>query len=196
MIHTDFVLTSIDWVIAAAAFYVPFLAFRHGRTAWRRSSIATMEIVDDRTIILEAPTSATWSAGQHFFLRFGGLGVHTLTSHPFTVSSLPSADGKSVARFVIRGRGGVTARLASRAKSGHCEVCVWLDGPYGALGFNLKTARFDHALLVAGGAGAAFCLPLLEAIVRSRADHAATGSWSSIRLIWATRDASAWTTVR
>lgn len=192
LLHCDFILTSVDWFIAAAALYVPSLAFRHGRTIWRRSTIATIETVDERTLIIEAPTSARWSAGQHFFLRFGGLGVHTLTSHPFTAASLCTPrSGRSVARFVVRGRSGVTARLASRAQSGRGEVRVWLDGPYGTLGFDLATARFDHALLLAGGAGAAFILPLLEAIVRSRTEHAAFGSWSSIRLIWATRDASA-----
>lgn len=161
-----------------------------GRAAWRRSSVATIEIIDDRTLLVEVPTSASWAPGQHMFVRFG-FGVHTLTSHPFTISSLPRSDGRSVARFVIRGRGGITARLAARARSGKGEVKCWLDGPYGQLGFDLATARFDHALLLAGGAGIAFVLPLLETIVRSRSDYPAFGSWSSIQLVWATRDASA-----
>ena len=193
LIHCDFILTSIDYFIAAAALYLPSLAYRIGRTAWRRSAVATIEVVNERTLIVDVPTSAQWGPGQHFFLRFGGVGLgHLLSSAPFTASSLPAARSeRSVATFVIRGRRGLTARLASRARSGRKEARVWLDGPYGQLGFDLPTARFDHALLLAGGAGIAFILPLLDAIIRALTEHASFGSWSSVRLIWATRDASA-----
>ena len=100
-----------------------------------------------------APNSLHWSAGSHFFLRFGGTGIHALTSHPFTASNVPSAtvDGQDELLFHVKARSGVTARLAARARSGISMHSCWIDGPYGGLPDQYKS--YDRIVVLVGGSG-------------------------------------------
>ena len=110
-----------------------------------------------------------WTPGQHVFVRFLTLGLHSLTTHPFSVCSLPASDQDprpSELVFYIRPRGGFTSRLAKiAAKQPDVSLPVLLDGPYG--GINAKTlTKFDKALIIAGGSGAGYTLPLIEDVAR------------------------------
>jgi NAD(P)H-flavin reductase len=110
------------------------------------------------------PVDFDWVPGQHCFLRFPSFGFHALTSHPFTMCSLPSisADKQSYAVFYIRHRRGLTSRLHDTAsKSPNVSIPVLVDGPYGGI----TPARYtgsDRILVVAGGSGAGWMLPFIE----------------------------------
>ena len=99
------------------------------------------------------PTKLKWRPGQHFFVRFLGLGIHAASSHPFTVATLSEqSEGKegAVMEIYARVHGGITARLATLAKKGAAGSSrVLLDGPYGGIEGNLKA--YDRVLLLAGG---------------------------------------------
>lgn len=115
------------------------------------------------------PADFSWTPGQHVFIRFLTLGLHSLTAHPFTICSLPASSGEkgpSQLVFYIRPRGGFTSRLAKLAgKQPNISLRVLLDGPYG--GVNAKTmTKFDKALVIAGGSGAGFTLSLIEDVVQ------------------------------
>ena len=119
---------------------------------------------------INAPRRVRAAPGQHVFLRFLGAGVHSLTSHPFTIASVRDAEGsatrdadKADARdvegadkreleVVFRVHGGTTAALAARAagKVG-LSMRVLVDGPYG--GVPVTLAAYDRVLLLAGGSG-------------------------------------------
>lgn len=117
------------------------------------------------------PTKTTWTAGQHYFVRFSSFGRHSLSTHPFTVCSLPTRAPASVAAqselvFYIRPQGGFTSALAKHAEQNPSFTTkVLIDGPYG--GTNLQqVARATRLIFVAGGSGAGWLLPMMETFLR------------------------------
>lgn len=69
--------------------------------------------------------------------------------------------------FYVQPRGGLTGRLAKIAeKQPVATVSVLIDGPYGGV-----TSRwfqgFDRILIVAGGAGAGYSLPMIKHVLQS-----------------------------
>ena len=110
-----------------------------------------------------------WTPGQHVFIRFLTLGLHSFTAHPFSICSLPASPREnrpSELVFYIRPRGGFTSRLANIAgKQPNISLPVLLDGPYGGVNA-LTLTKFDMALVIAGGSGAGYTLPLIEDIAR------------------------------
>ena len=176
-IHCDFILTSWDYLIAAAVIYSVCLLSSQLRT-WFEYGIttsATLELTTSGAIRVSIPTTSSWWPGQHIFIRFLTLDLHTLTSHPFTICSLPIPNRSPspstedpmrsplTMNFYISPRSGLTARLSSLTQQspGGKNVRVLLDGPYGGLKHRTLQS-FNKALLIAGGAGAGFTLPVIE----------------------------------
>jgi NAD(P)H-flavin reductase len=126
--------------------------------------------VDDSGFIrVSIPTEAKWKPGQHCFLRFTSLGLrHAISTHPFTICSLPSTQQNQPNElvFYIRSHGGFTAILHAYALAHPgSHVSVLVDGPYG--GINLQQySNVNRILVVAGGSGAGWCLPFVEQFVR------------------------------
>ncbi|KAL0254269.1 hypothetical protein SLS55_009743 [Diplodia seriata] len=91
--------------------------------------------------------------------------------------------GETELRFVVKphARGGLTRALhdlaLEEAGAGGAEVGVALDGPYGGVGVGAaaasssspssRLAAFDNILVVVGGSGAGFSLPVVEEVLRS-----------------------------
>ncbi|OHF03009.1 hypothetical protein CORC01_01767 [Colletotrichum orchidophilum] len=162
-IHCDFRLTSWDYFIATAVlyslcfFYSQFKTFMEHGVKHARISLVTPHCLK---VVIE--TNTRWTPGQHVYLRFLTGGIHALTAHPFTVCSIPRGGQRSQMVFYIQPRGGITARLAAIAqKSPEASIPVLLDGPYGGVTDRWFTG-FDRTLVVAGGAGAGFSLPIIE----------------------------------
>ncbi|OHW98060.1 ferric reductase transmembrane [Colletotrichum incanum] len=185
-LHCNFRLSSWDYFIATAVvyslcfFYTQFKTFvEHG------VSRARLSLITPHCLMIVIETNARWTPGQHVYLRFLTGGIHLLTSHPFTICSVPRRGTKSEMIFYVQPRGGVTSRLAKIAeKSPKVSVPVLLDGPYGGV-----TSRwfsgFDQTLVIAGGAGAGFSLPIIQHFLQS--GHAKkTGS--EMKVVVATRD--------
>jgi Ferric reductase NAD binding domain/FAD-binding domain len=137
-----------------------------------------------------------------------------LSSHPFTICSLPSMSPSkpSEMTFYIRHQGGFTARLWSYAmKYPGAQVPVFVDGPYGGID-NMKYFGSDRLVVAAGGSGAGWMLPFAEQFLRYHSlvtpessvteineDKQTSGALSrqrslrgprTLRLILATRDAA------
>jgi ferredoxin-NADP reductase len=186
-LHLNWTLTSWRYIYATVAVSLATTLFRFGRT-FRRSGLhgqpAHITSLDGTWLSISVPTKAIWRPGQHFFLRFLGTGAHAMTSHPFTVTSLPPAataasthDHDHIAHFIVRVRAGLTARLATQA--GSRDLRVTLDGPYG--GLDLDLPRFDRVVLLAGGSGIAFILGALAALERE-------SQWRGrVDVVWSTR---------
>lgn len=114
---------------------------------------------------ISIPTSKlNWRPAQHMFLRFLMPDIHALTSHPFTICSIPSLSGKAQGNaltFYVAARGGMTGRLASSAsKIPSFSVPVLLEGPYGGVSGRPLTT-YDRSLVVACGSGAGFSMPFI-----------------------------------
>jgi len=146
---------------------------------WR----AWVEPCEDGALLVRIPARGfNWSAGDHVYIRF--LTVYAWQTHPFTVMNLPHPDpDQSELHILLRPRTGLTARLAKHAALRPLlSFPVHLDGPYAATSNVLTTlAGSDEVLLVAGGTGMSYVLPLLSALaVRggvSRREH-------KIKLVW------------
>ncbi|KAF7906696.1 hypothetical protein EAF00_000975 [Botryotinia globosa] len=170
--HCSGTLTSWDYFVATAAVYVPCWTYPWLRTLFEYGTHQKAEIFIEENGFtrITIPANFKWQPGQHCFLRFRSFGIHALSSHPFTICSLPSTslDKPSEITFYIRHQGGFTARLYNHAiKRPGIQVPVLVDGPYGGID-NQRLIGSDRLVVVAGGSGAGWMLPFVEQFLRSR----------------------------
>jgi hypothetical protein len=120
----------------------------------------------------------------------------TNKTNPFTVASLPSKDKELL--LVARTLNGNTKYLGELARSlaqgggnvpmlptagGDIPILPFsLEGPYGASSRLPDLSDFDKVLLVAGGVGATFIIPIYRSVIDLH-DPASAGT--QIRCIWA-----------
>lgn len=153
---------------------------------------AHVDIISPRflRIRLQRPAHLRWAPGQSVYLTLPSVSTFPLEAHPFTISTVHSApemdedvlvvDEKdsnssppsSLARsqeasrmkqlvFLVRVRNGFSRRLL-QAAGGDKTFAAFLDGPYSSPPL-LK--GFETVILIAGGSGVAFTLPLLLDLV-------------------------------
>ncbi|KAL6822747.1 ferric reductase like transmembrane component domain-containing protein [Trichoderma sp. SZMC 28015] len=171
--HCGFRLSSWDYFIATAAVYVPCYVYPWLRTYFEYGvgQKAQLLVEDNGFIRITVPVKFNWKPGQHCFLRFTSFGLlHTLSSHPFTICSLPAVgpNEQSELVFYIRQGTGLTATLQQHAlEQPGSSVPVLIDGPYGGIN---EQQYYDggHLLVIAGGSGAGWCFPFIEQFVRQR----------------------------
>lgn len=133
------------------------------------STEAIVENVSRDSIKLVLPNRhITWKAGQHVFLILPGVSTIPVEAHPFTIANIPDRDQNGRARptdlvFYIRAMDGFTRKLHDYAAINHAKSVVALvDGPYGA---PPPVNTFNTVILIAGGSGVSFTLPLLLDII-------------------------------
>ncbi|EJF56585.1 hypothetical protein DICSQDRAFT_71178 [Dichomitus squalens LYAD-421 SS1] len=151
---------------------------------------ATVELVSSDTIRMTLRRKMNWRPGQHAYVILPTVSGMPSEAHPFTIASIPQSlhgnDGnveKDVV-FLIRGRTGFTGRLREFAsRNGVCRVPAFVDGPYGC---PPDLTKFSTCILIAGGSGVSYTLPLLLDLVR-RARHGNTHVRRVI-FIWAVRE--------
>ncbi|KAG7094832.1 hypothetical protein E1B28_005642 [Marasmius oreades] len=166
-IHCCFRLTSWDYFAATAGIYFAAWFARYLRTTYNTAFgvAATLELLPDNQLLkltVHIPPRVKWSPGQHFFIRFLNAGIHVFSSHPFTVTSLPS-DGHM--EFIFGVREGITKKLGDMVKGRtSVRMRVFIDGPYGGLPASL--GGFDHVCLLAGGTGMTSTLPVLSHLLK------------------------------
>ena len=133
---------------------------------------ATFEpIGSDMTRIVIRNPPLGWSPGQHVMLSCHS--VAPLQSHPFTIASIPQ-DG--MMEFLVRSKSGGTKQFFNHAEK-HCRLpfieddankthmaAVTIEGPYGRL---RPLQQFDSVVLIAGGCGSTFTVPLLRDLILS-----------------------------
>jgi predicted ferric reductase len=159
-----------DRVIRALFLVYNNLSILHKKSIGFLACRATFEPLDEsHTRITIANPPVTWKAGQHMFLACHPLAP--LTSHPFTIASLPE-DGKM--EFVVRAKKGATRRFFKYAEKTYPSLPnpsptqkfgrgVLIDGPYARI---RPLRQFDSVLFVAGSTGATFTVPLMRDIVQ------------------------------
>lgn len=192
-IHCDFTLSSWDYFVATGVVFSLTWLHRQTRIWFEHGTglAATVTMLSNGFVKVSVPVNMTWRVGQHYFVRFLSLGLHAGTVHPFTACSLPFRQASGGAEeselvFYIQPRSGMTARLAKYAElHASSNMRVMLDGPYGGVEMQ-KIMECNRLLVIAGGSGAGWTLPLLIAFLR-RLELAAPSS-PSMRLILATRD--------
>lgn len=132
---------------------------------WTHSASFTALPGNVTKVIIQNP-GIHWQPGQHVFLACHS--IVPLQSHPFTIASIPE-DNKL--EFFIRAENGGTRRFfryASKDRVLGADAAptargrtVFVEGPYGTI---RSLRQFDSVVLVAGGMGATFAMPLLRDI--------------------------------
>ncbi|KAL9016334.1 MAG: hypothetical protein Q9185_006317 [Variospora sp. 1 TL-2023] len=127
----------------------------------------------------------TFHPGQHIYLSLPASHPHgnKLRLNPFTVANLPAKD-KHI-HLVLRALDGTTSLLAGLASSQTppAQQTLLIEGPYGAAANFPSLASFSKILLVAGGVGATFTLPVYRHLLDRGGDNAA----SRVKFIWAVK---------
>ncbi|KAJ2930191.1 hypothetical protein H1R20_g6887, partial [Candolleomyces eurysporus] len=150
---------------------------------------AQVELLASDTIRLTFRRKFHWKPGQHAYISLPKISKLPSESHPFTIASIPgNIDGTESQEqdvvFLIRSRGGLTRRLKEFTdKSGTGSVAAYIDGPYGC---PPDLHQYTTCVLVAGGSGISYTLPLLLDLIR----RSAIGGSSEVRrvvFIWAVR---------
>ncbi|KAH9483266.1 Ferric reductase transmembrane component 5 [Psilocybe cubensis] len=157
---------------------------------WNRShpSDALVELVSEDTIRLTMRREMSWTPGQHAYVVLPSVSNLPFEAHPFTIASIPeerSTNDETDVVFLIRGRDGLTKRLRELARKNHgYRVPALLDGPYG---MPPDLRRFTTCVLIAGGSGISYTLPLLLNLARINAQNGSSAV-RRIVFIWAIRD--------
>ena len=196
--ETKLIIDSRDYFIATGVLFALSWLHRQVRIYFEHgiNQHATLSLASNGFIRVSVPMKSTWRAGQHYFVRFLSLGLHAWTIHPFTACSLPQRVSmfevkESELVFYIRPRTGFTARLARYVEAHpECRMRVLLDGPYGGIDMR-KIHQSQRSIVVAGGSGAGWILPLITAYLRRLElldGFPAPARQPSMRVILATRD--------
>ena len=172
--HCGYTLTSWDYFIVTGVFFALSWLHRQLRIYFEHgiNNHGAITLTPNGFVCVKVPTKAVWHVGQHFFVRFMTLGIHAASIHPFTACSLPSQTSEeSELVFYIRPRGGLTSRLARQAATRPgSSVRVLLDGPYGGISIE-KIQQSQRQIVIAGGSGAGWVLPMLLARLRLSLIH-------------------------
>ena len=179
---------AVPYVIAGAAFYG---LDRILRLVKSRLCTATLTCLPElhMTQIYIPQLNSGWRAGQHVRLRVLSLGMGWrgwAETHPFTIANV-LADTRGAphdVQLVFRVRRGLTKELQELALT-RPRGRLLLDGPYG--GTKTDLALFAHVLLITGGAGVTFVVPLLQDLV-ARARAGEEMECKSVHLIWSVRE--------
>lgn len=126
---------------------------------------------------LRRPRNFRWSPGQAAYLIMPDVSTIPFEAHPFTIASVDTTgdgtrrDAPTTVKegfaetepywkelvFFINVHDGFTRKLRDVAEKGG-KAKVFVDGPYGK---PPDLTSYDTSLLIAGGSGVAFILPLL-----------------------------------
>lgn len=158
--------------------------------------VATVKVQPKTGLIkLDVPArTLKWIPGQHVYLTLAPRPT-SFGRNPFTVASLPDTDGRlTLAMRILNGNTKKLARIVQQKKSVspdsdqdhiEAEVEVELEGPYGASRHLPDLSQYHTVLLVAGGVGASYIIPIWRSLLRKRSsEHSA----ATLHMIWTVRN--------
>ena len=151
---------------------VSYLIWKNRMWYWKTSDkdLAHVELLSNDMVRLTLRRKMHWEAGQHAYLILPSLSKLPSEAHPFTISSVPyRLDGSHDEKekdvvFLIRAQGSFTSKLHEHALKEELPSTfpAFIDGPYGTPS-NHKS--YSTCLLIAGGSGISYTLPLLQDLV-------------------------------
>ncbi|QIW95642.1 hypothetical protein AMS68_001160 [Peltaster fructicola] len=161
------------------------LATRSYSTA-KVSVIPGTQLIDISVEVSSKDAAARWLPGQHAYVSLPEQGIKSaLAKNPFTLSSVPAIDG--ILRFVARIQSGNTAALAKAASSGKQVHRLLVEGPYGVVSHSDRLLSYDRVLLIAGGIGATFIMPLYRQLLADLSPSKGSYRRQKISAVWVAR---------
>ncbi|KIJ54636.1 hypothetical protein M422DRAFT_200498 [Sphaerobolus stellatus SS14] len=174
------------------------IGWNHYRSA--TSAKAYGDILGDGSVIrLTLRRKITWKAGHHFLISMPTISTTPWETHPFTIANIPSDRSLSglTAKplknehdmvFFIKVRDGFTKLLSDaikkkkNASGGEVQLPIFLEGPYGHAP---EVDIYGNVVLIAGGSGITFVLPILQHIVQAVKDGKSL--CRSVVFLWSAR---------
>ncbi|CAA7270026.1 unnamed protein product [Cyclocybe aegerita] len=181
--------------------------FMPTKTSSKSSDLdASVEVLSPHflRLTLHRPRSFRWRAGQSAYLSFPSVSTFPLEAHPFTIASIPDMEeglgasldnekgkdepenrGKKERElvFFVRVRQGFTSHLLDSVQPDKRHK-VFVNGPYSS---PPVLVGYNTVILIAGGSGIAFTLPLfLDLLSRVKRNDV---SCQRVVFLWAIRDA-------
>ncbi|KAG8760253.1 hypothetical protein FRC14_003551, partial [Serendipita sp. 396] len=155
------------WLFDRASRVLRMIFVNRGESASRS---ATITAISQDSIQLVLPNrQIKWNAGQHVFLILPTVSNIPFEAHPFTIANIPERDQRGNKSsetdlvFYIRAMDGFTRKLYEYAQAHNGgTVPALVDGPYGV---PPPIHSFTTVILIAGGSGVSFTVPLLLDIV-------------------------------
>jgi len=205
-LHVSHIRIYVYEIILVEALHLVFRALRLKVYQGTIRLLPSTNLVQIRVPLQAGSSALKWKPGQHVYLSrpwvkattpsFYQQWLMTNKTNPFTIASIPSKDKELL--LVARTLNGNTKYLADLARSlaqggsgipmlptanGDIPILpIALEGPYGASTRLPDLSEYDKVLLVAGGVGATFIMPIYRNIIEL---HDPTPSGTQIRCIWA-----------
>ena len=172
------------YILEAAAIYILLVVQRNVSQANVEATITRLKGTDLLSIMIPLTTSVggrSYAPGQHIYITFPTL-KDKLRVNPFTIANLPHQDRKI--RIVARVLAGTTSILDQMAQNPP-PTPLLMEGPYGAAEQFPQLASYDNVLLVAGGVGATFTMPIYRQLLNHRSGDVGP---SNLRFVWVVKD--------
>lgn len=204
-LHVSHIRLYVYEIIAIECLHLLFRALRLKTYQGTLRLLPGTNLVQIRIPLADNHAALNWAPGQHVYLTrpWGSAKQPTYyqqwlmanKSNPFTIASLPGIDRELL--LVARTLNGNTRYLASLAQkvaqggsglpmlptaTGDIAILpLALEGPYGASNRLPDLTDFDKVLLVAGGVGATFIMPLYRLLAEV---HDTTPGATQVRFVW------------
>jgi hypothetical protein len=205
-LHVSHIRIFVYEIILVEALHLVFRALRLKMYQGTIRLLPGTNLVQIRIPLPDKSSALDWKPGQHVYLSrpwgrattpsFYQQWLMTNKTNPFTIASIPGKDKELL--LVARTLNGNTKFLADLARSlaqggsgipmlptagGDIPILpLALEGPYGASTRLPDLSAYDRVLLVAGGVGATFIMPVYRSIVEL---HDPKPAGTHIRCIWA-----------
>jgi hypothetical protein len=205
-LHVSHIRIFVYQVILVEALHLVFRALRLKLYQGTIRLLPGTNMIQIRIPLPAKSSALSWRPGQHVYLSrpwgkataptFYQQWLMTNKTNPFTVASIPSKDKELL--LVARTLNGNTKYLAELARllaqggsglpmlptaGGDIPILpIALEGPYGASTRLPDLSDYDKVLLVAGGVGATFIMPVYRSILDL---HDPTPAGTQLRCIWA-----------
>lgn len=205
-LHVSHIRIFVYQIILVEALHLIFRALRLKLYQGTLRLLSGTNLIQIRIPLPEQSSALKWKPGQHVYLSrpwgkattpsFYQQWLMTNKTNPFTIASIPGTDKELL--LVARTLDGNTKYLADLARSlaqggsgipmlptagGDIPILpIALEGPYGASTRLPDLSTYDRVLLVAGGVGATFIMPVYRSIVDL---HDPSPAGTKIRCIWA-----------
>lgn len=155
------------YILEAAVIYGVIILQRNLAEAKLSGTITRVPRSNLLSIAVTAPSPyrfRNFTPGQHIYIGFPSL-IEKLRKNPFTIANVPNVADSKIELYVrsIRGTTQMLDDLAAQPQ----PVPLTIEGPYGSSANFPQLENFDCVLLVAGGIGATFTLPIYSQLRKS-----------------------------
>ncbi|CAO2653207.1 Nn.00g026180.m01.CDS01 [Neocucurbitaria sp. VM-36] len=205
-LHVSHIRIYVYEIILVEALHLIFRTLRLKMYQGTIKVLPGTNLIQLRIPLPSKSSALNWKPGQHVYLSrpwgkakapsFYDQWLMINKTNPFTVASVPAKDKELL--LVARTLNGNTKYLANLARtlaqggngvqmlptaSGDIPILpIALEGPYGASTRLPDLSDYDKVLLVAGGVGATFIIPIYRSILEM---HDLAPAGTQIRCIWA-----------